>query len=87
MKLPLKYNEFDYSIIDADGVYICGETMPEQGRQIVRAVNWHQELLTALKTMVEVGAEFYDMDMGENGSIAITEACKAIANAENEEKP
>lgn len=40
------------------------------------------ELLAALKSIADVGREYYDMDMGENGSAALEQADAAIANAE-----
>ena len=39
------------------------------------------DLLEALELMVDVGCEFYDMDMGENGGRAIEIAQSAIAKA------
>lgn len=39
------------------------------------------ELVTALQHLCDVGCEFYDMDMGENGSPAVDAARAAIAKA------
>lgn len=48
-------------------------------RNALRASN--AELIEALEEMISVGSEYYDMDMGENGSAAIETARAAIANA------
>lgn len=37
-------------------------------------------LLEALEELIDVGCEFYDMDCGENGSVAISAAREAIAS-------
>lgn len=44
------------------------------------------ELLSALRYMVEVGMECYDMECGPNGSVAIERAEAAIAKATGEER-
>lgn len=41
-----------------------------------------EELEAALRFMVDVGCEFYDMDMGETGSKAIEQAQAVIAKSE-----
>lgn len=50
----------------------------EANAQLIAAA---PELLEALKRMIDVGCEHYDMDMGPNGIAAIECACAAIAKA------
>jgi hypothetical protein len=38
-------------------------------------------LIEALRKMIDVGMEYYDMDMGQNGVAAIEQAQSAIAKA------
>jgi len=56
----------------------------EDAAHIVRCVNSHDELLAALKLMVEVGCDLYDMDMGDNGAPALDKARAAISKAESQ---
>lgn len=42
------------------------------------------DLLEALEQLVNVGCEYYDMDCGETGSMALKDAWDAIAKAKGE---
>ena len=46
----------------------------EARREIENLERERNELLEALEFLVEIGLEYYDMDCGENGSIAIEQA-------------
>lgn len=75
IEIPEAGIRIDYDDVDHD-------TQKANTEFVLRAVNSHDELLAALKLMVEVGSEYYDMDMGDNGAPALDQARAAIANAE-----
>ncbi len=64
-----------------DGVVIDPEREAEANKKIMIATA-APELLAALKNFISVGSEFYDMDMGGAGEIAIALAEQAITKAE-----
>ena len=47
---------------------------------LLEAAQRLQEVHDALNNLVQVGCEFYDMDCGENGSVAINIARKALGD-------
>jgi hypothetical protein len=62
---------------------VIGQRMPDGEREAnARLIAAAPDLLDALREIVDVGAEYYDMDSGENGSPAMAAARAAIAKAE-----
>ena len=60
-------------LLDTIGGY-CGEAN-------ARLIEAAPDLLEALRNIVSVACEYYDMDMGDNGSAALEAAYAAIAKA------
>lgn len=64
--------------------HVCDRTF-QLTSQIKELKQEKAELLAALKNIVDVGCEYYDMDMGENGSDALEKSYAAIEKAERRE--
>lgn len=75
------------AIIDGKSIDLMGARgdLGDQAEVNITLAAAAPDLLDALQYMVDVGCEFYDMDMGENGSAALQQAYAALAKAKGEQ--